>query len=85
MLGRSLSVRIAISFQRPDALAFPAGSRLNYGIVCVIGAAVRSIYEMLLAGPHGAKPRADNSDVGRGVAPLAGSTLRYIKVPRNPE
>lgn len=48
LLGRSLSVRNIISCQRPDALAFPAGSRLNYGVVMVLGAAVRSIYEMLL-------------------------------------
>jgi ABC-type multidrug transport system ATPase subunit len=29
MLGRSLAVRIVISCQRPDASAFPSGSRLN--------------------------------------------------------
>ncbi len=49
MLGRSLGpVRIVISCQRPDALAFPAGSRLNIGSIVVLGGAVRSIYEMLL-------------------------------------
>lgn len=47
-IGRSLAVRLVIACQRPDALAFPAGARLNYGVICVVGAAVRSIYEMLL-------------------------------------
>lgn len=48
LLGRSLSVRLVVACQRPDTVAFPAGNRLNYGIVVVLGAAVRSIYEMLL-------------------------------------
>jgi len=43
LLGRSLSVRLLVSCQRPDSLAFPAGSRLNYGVVVVLGAAVKSI------------------------------------------
>lgn len=33
MLGRSLAVGLVISCQRPDASAFPSGSRLNYGII----------------------------------------------------
>ena len=80
MLGRSLGIRLAISCQRPDALAFPAGSRLNYGIVCVIGAAVRSIYEMLLP-DHMEQTKGRQFGRGEGVVLLQGSTLRYIKVP----
>lgn len=80
LLGRSLSVRISISCQRADAIAFPAGSRLNYGVICVVGAAVRSIYEMLLP-DHMEQTKGRQFGRGEGVVLLQGSTLRYIKVP----
>lgn len=80
MLGRSPSVRLIISCQRPDALAFPAGSRLNYGVVVVLGAAVRSIYEMLLP-DHMEQVKGRQFGRGEGVVLLQGSELRYIKVP----
>lgn len=80
MLGRSLSVRLVISCQRPDALAFPAGSRLNYGVVVVLGAAVRSIYEMLLP-DFMDEVKGRKFGRGEGVALLQGSELHYIKVP----
>ncbi len=79
MLGRSLSVRIIISCQRPDALAFPAGSRLNYGVVVVLGAAVRSIYEMLLPDFMG-EVKGCQFGRGEGVALFQGSELHFIKV-----
>lgn len=80
MLGRSLGpVRISISCQRPDALAFPAGSRLNYGVVVVLGAAVRSIYEMLLP-DHMELVKGRQFGRGEGVALLQGSELHFIKV-----
>lgn len=86
LLGRSMSTRIVISCQRPDALAFPAGSRLNYGVVIVLGAAVRSIYEMLLP-DHMEQVKGRQFDRGEGVVLLQGSELRFIKVPmvRNEE
>lgn len=86
LLGRSLSIRIAISCQRPDALAFPAGSRLNYGVVIVLGAAVRSIYEMLLP-DHMEQVKGRQFGRGEGIVLLQGSELRFIKVPmmRNEE
>lgn len=80
LLGRSLSVRLIVSCQRADAVAFPAGSRLNYGVVCVVGAAVRSIYEMLLP-DHMEQVKGRQFGRGEGVVLLQGSTLRYIKVP----
>lgn len=80
LLGRSLSVRIVISCQRPDALAFPAGSRLNLGIFVILGGAVRSIYEMLLP-DHMEQVKGRQFGRGEGVVLLQGSTLRYIKVP----
>lgn len=79
MLGRSPSVRLAISCQRPDALAFPAGSRLNYGVVVVLGAPVRSIYEMLLP-DHMELLKGRQFGRGEGVAVLHGSDLKFIKV-----
>lgn len=80
LLGRSLSVRFICVCQRPDALAFPAGSRLNYGVVCVLGAAVRSIYEMLLP-DFREEVQGRKFGRGEGVVLLQGSELRYIKVP----
>lgn len=79
MLGRSLSIRLIISCQRPDALAFPAGSRLNYGVVVVLGAAVRSIYEMLLP-DHMDLVKGRQFGRGEGVAVFQGAELRFIKV-----
>ena len=86
LLGRALSTRIASFCQRSDAIAFPAGSRLNYGVVCVLGAAVRSIYEMLLP-DHMEQVKGRQFDRGEGVVLLQGSELRFIKVPmvRNEE
>ncbi len=80
LLGRSLSVRLIVSCQRADALAFPAGSRLNYGVIIICGAAVRSIYEMLLP-DHMEQVKGRQFGRGEGVVLLQGSTLRYIKVP----
>lgn len=80
LLGRSMNVRFVCSCQRPDALAFPAGSRLNYGIVIILGAAVRSIYEMIM--PDFVSEVKDRKfGQGEGVALLQGSELRFIKIP----
>lgn len=80
LLGRSLSVRFITVCQRPDALAFPAGSRLNYGVVCVLGAAVKSIYEMLLP-DFMDEVKGRRFGRGEGVVVLQGSELHFIKVP----
>lgn len=79
-IGRSLAVRLVIACQRPDALAFPAGARLNYGVICVVGAAVRSIYEMLLP-DHMEQVKGRQFGRGEGVVLLQNSELRFIKVP----
>lgn len=78
-LGRSMSTNISIFCQRADALAFPAGSRLNYGVVVVLGAAVRSIYEMLIP-DHMERVKGRQFGRGEGVALLQGSELHFIKV-----
>lgn len=81
MLGRSLNVRLWTSSQRPDAAAFPSGSRLNYGIIMILGAPMRSIYEMLLPSDYIEGIEKREFGVGEGVLLLQGSKLRYIKVP----
>lgn len=80
LLGRSLAVRLMVACQRPDALAFPAGSRLNYGIIVVLGAAVKSIYEMLLPDFRD-EVKGRTFGRGEGVVLLQGSVLHFIKVP----
>lgn len=79
MLGRSPSVRLVISCQRPDALAFPAGSRLNLGIICILGAYIRSMYEMLLP-DFMDEVKGRQFGRGEGAALLQGSELHFVKV-----
>lgn len=81
MIGRSLAVRFFCSCQRPDASVFPSGSRLNYGIVMVLGAPVRSIYEMLIPPEYIDRIGERNFKTGEGVLLLQGSELHFIKVP----
>jgi hypothetical protein len=79
LMGRSMGVRLIASMQRPDALAFPAGSRLNFGVVIVLGAAINSIYEMLIPDfINLAEGRRFNR--GEGAVVFQGSKLKFIKV-----
>lgn len=81
MLGRSLSVRFFTSCQRPDASAFPSGSRLNYGIIIILGAPIRSIYEMLVPTEYIDNIGDREFKTGEGGVLLQGSELHFIKVP----
>lgn len=81
MLGRSLSVRLIISCQRAEASGFPSGSRLNFGVIIIVGAAIRSIYEMLIPKEYIDCIGDRQFGVGEGVVLLQGSQLRFIKVP----
>jgi energy-coupling factor transporter ATP-binding protein EcfA2 len=81
MLGRSLAVRLIISCQRPDAAAFPSGSRLNYGVVIIVGAPNRSIYEMLIPKEYIDEVNDRKFTVGEGVVLLQGSQLEFVKIP----
>ena len=81
MLGRSLAVRLVISCQRPDASAFPSGSRLNYGVIIILGAPIRSIYEMLIPKEYIDAIGERKFGVGEGIVLLQGSQLRFIKIP----
>lgn len=81
MLGRSLAVTLIMSCQRADSCAFPSGSRLNYGIILIIGAPIRSIYEMLIPREYIDEIGDRVFKTGEGVALLQGSDMRYIKIP----
>jgi len=81
MMGRSLAVRIIVSCQRPDAVAFPVGSRLNYGIIVVLGAYNRAVYEMLMP-DYIDKIKCREFQRGEGTLLLQGSQLHFIKVPQ---
>lgn len=70
-----------ISCQRPDAVVFPAGSRLNYGVVIIVGAAIKSIYEMLIPSEYIEKIGERKFKIGEGIVLLQGSQLHFIKVP----
>lgn len=87
MLGRSLAVRLIIACQRPDAVAFPTGSRLNYGIIIIVGAAIRSIYEMLIPKEFIDRIGERQFEIGEGIVLLQSSEMHFIKVPlvRNEE
>lgn len=81
MLGRSLAVRLIIACQRPDASAFPTGSRLNFGVIIIVGASIESVYSMLMPKELSEKVGNRQFNTGEGVVLLQGSDLRFIKVP----
>lgn len=84
MIGRSLGIRMICSVQRPDAAVFPSGSRVNFGVIMILGAAINSVYEMLLPKDYIAKigERTRPFGQGEGVVLLQGSELHYVKMPR---
>lgn len=81
MLGRSLGVRLVCSCQRPDAAAFPTGSRLNYGVIIILGAAIKSIYEMLIPKEYIDNIGDRKFKTGEGIVLLQGSQMHFLKVP----
>jgi ABC-type dipeptide/oligopeptide/nickel transport system ATPase component len=81
MLGRSLGFRIFTSVQRADAVAFPTGSRINYGIIIVLGASLTSILEMLLPKEYIESIGDRVFGIGEGVMLLQGSQLHFVKIP----
>lgn len=81
LMGRSKSVRLIISCQRADAIAFPIGSRLNYGVIVILGAYIRSTYEMLM--PDFINEINNRKfERGEGSVLIQGSELKFIKVPK---
>lgn len=78
LMGRSKSVRFVCSCQRPDAIAFPVGSRLNYGIVIILGVG-KSIYEMLMS-DHLDQIKKKEFKRGEGAVLLQGADLHFIKI-----
>lgn len=80
MLGRTLNTRIICSCQRGEASVFPSGSRLNYGVIMILGASNRSMYEMLIP-DHIEFTQGREFQRGEGVVLLQGSKLCFIKIP----
>ena len=81
--GRSKSCKITTVQQRGDSIVYPAGSRLNFGIIVVLGSisSARSIYEMMM--PEfidEIKSKGRDFEQGEGVALLQGSKLHFIKI-----
>lgn len=81
MIGRTLAIRMVISCQRADSVAFPTGSRLNYGVIIIVGAPIRSIYEMLIPKEYIENIGDRQFKTGEGIVLLQGSDMHYIKVP----
>lgn len=81
MIARSLNVRLICSCQRCDAAAFPTGSRLNYGVIMILGAAIKSIYEMLIPKEYIDNIGDRKFKTGEGVVLLQGSQMYFLKVP----
>ncbi len=81
MLGRSLSIRLYISVQRADAAVFPMGSRMNYGAIILLGAPIKSLYEMFLHKEYIDLIGNRQFEKGEGVALLQGNKLQFIKIP----
>lgn len=80
LMGRSKSIRLICSCQRPDMVAFPVGSRLNYGIIIILGVG-KSIYEMLMPDHMDElKDRGMNFERGEGAVLLQSSKLHFIKI-----
>ncbi|MDD3140928.1 MAG: hypothetical protein PHX08_18430 [Lachnospiraceae bacterium] len=81
MIGRSLAIRLVIACQRPDSSAFPQGSRLNFGVIIIVGASIESIYSMLMPKELIEKVGDREFHVGEGVMLWQGAKLHFIKVP----
>ena len=81
MIGRSLAIRLIIACQRPDSTAFPTGSRLNFGVIVIVGATLESIYSMLMPKELIEKVGHREFHTGEGVMLWQGSELKFIKVP----
>jgi hypothetical protein len=79
LMGRSMNISYVCSVQRPDAVAFPVGSRLNYGIILVVGAFIRSVYEMVMP-DHIEQVEGRVFNQGEGAVLLQGTRLHFIKI-----
>lgn len=82
MLGRSLSVRFFTSCQRPDASAFPSGSRLNYGIILILGWRPSEVFmRCYFRQSTLTKLGTERFRRARALYCYRDSVLRFIKIP----
>lgn len=83
LMGRALNIRIICTCQRPDAVVFPLGSRLNYGFIICLGASSKSTYEMFLPDAEYFDEIGDRKfSKGEGIMLIQNSELRFIKIPK---
>lgn len=82
MLGRTLAIRIVITTQTAYAEIFPKGSRVNFGVIVILGDyETDNNYEILLPQKYIAQIGERHFGLGEGVVMLQNSQLRYMKVP----
>ena len=81
MVGRSLSVRAVLALQRGDAKVFENGARINFGIILVLGSALKSSYEMVMPKEFIEEIGERKFKAGEGILLLQGSELHFIKIP----
>lgn len=81
MLSRGVNIIIWLCLQRADAEYFPRGAREQVAIAIVLGAARKSVYDMLI--PSDLVEQMPNMDFGQGegLLLLQGSKLHQIKIP----
>ena len=81
MLSRSKNFKILISCQRADANAFQFGARTNFSIILILGAPLRSTYEMLIPKEFIDTVGDRQFGTGEGTILLQGTTMRFVKIP----
>lgn len=80
MMGRTMNIKFICSCQRPDASVFPSGSRYNFGVIMILGASNKIVYEMLIP-EFIDRTKGREFHKGEGVVLLEGATLNFIKIP----
>lgn len=81
MLSRGVNIIIWMCLQRCDAEYYPRGAREQFGLVMVLGAPRKSIYEMLIPSDLLAQMPELDFKTGEGLLLLQGAELRQIKIP----
>ena len=79
MMGISLNVRIIVTCQTAYAEVFKLGARLNFGVIVILGAFVKSSYDMLMT-DHVEQIKGRKFGQGEGSILLHGGELHFIKI-----
>ena len=82
MVGISMGVRIIVTCQRADAAVFQLGARLNFGVIIILGAFVKSSYDMLMP-DHVEQIKTKDNKFKQGEGSMllyGGAELHFFKV-----